>query len=218
MMTAERTTREELIELAVQNGTDRDMAERMIDSLTVERRDALADTFREMLAERDELRARLVANETLRKAICPDTNWKTPADRFDVSRRALKVIEAWAERHGVTVDAIAETLVAQYGTVADGIRMHPDADPRSDGFSGSHPSFYWLAWRLKDAIEILKDDERKAEAARIRAEQDAAWAKQGLVRCERCDGQGGASHWPGFTCFDCDGRCAVPNDFHKHTH
>lgn len=216
MMTIERTTRPELIELAVASGLDREVVERVVATLTDEHVDQMAASIREQATARDELRVRLMENETLRRAICPDPDWKTPADRFDVAKRALKIVEAWAEKHGVTVDAIAETMTANYGTIADGIRMHPDADPRTDGYDPT-PSFYWLRWRLTDAIAILKDDERKVEEARLRAEQDAKWAQKGLKRCERCDGRGGRKDWPGFDCYDCDGRCTVPLDFH-HKH
>jgi hypothetical protein len=60
-------------------------------------------------------------------------------------------------------------------------------------------------------------DEGKAEQAR-RAEgqaardagfaaQDAEWAKQGLVRCDRCGGAGHSEAWrsTGYTCFGCGG-------------
>lgn len=42
-----------------------------------------------------------------------------------------------------------------------------------------------------------------------RAAEDAAWTAKGLTRCDRCGGAGGASHWPGFTCYDCGGHGAV---------
>ena len=45
------------------------------------------------------------------------------------------------------------------------------------------------------------------------AEQDAAWQARGLVRCKRCGGAGGSSHWPGFTCYECGGHGATPADF-----
>jgi len=47
--------------------------------------------------------------------------------------------------------------------------------------------------------------DRTARAA-VRAEQDMAWAARGLARCQRCGGAGGHSSWPGFNCYDCDGR------------
>lgn len=49
------------------------------------------------------------------------------------------------------------------------------------------------------------DIERNAK----RAAEDARWAKQGLQRCKRCGGAGGASHWPGFTCYECGGHGAT---------
>lgn len=212
-MNVEAVTVEDLIELAVESGITRDIAAKMIPNFSDEERAQMASSIREMLVERTSLRARLAADETLRRAICPPADWKTPADRFDVARRALKIIEAWAEKHGVTVAAIAETMVAEYGTIAEGMR-DGTIDPRNDGFDPT-PSFYWLRWRLTDAIQILKSDEIRAERQRKIAEQDAAWALRGLVRCDRCFGEGGRKDWPGFTCFDCDGRGSLPKD-HKH--
>lgn len=35
-------------------------------------------------------------------------------------------------------------------------------------------------------------------------------APAGHVECGRCGGYGGASQWPGFVCFGCDGIGSVP--------
>jgi hypothetical protein len=54
--------------------------------------------------------------------------------------------------------------------------------------------------------------EEAARAAALDAKwasEDAAWAKQGLCRCDRCGGVGGHNSWPGFTCFKCNGAGAV---------
>jgi DnaJ-class molecular chaperone len=71
------------------------------------------------------------------------------------------------------------------------------------------------AWGIQQAIKLDEARERNMQprertAKQIewdtkRAEQDRVWAAQGLRRCVRCSGEGGASSWPGFTCFDCGG-------------
>lgn len=213
-MNVTQNPREELAELIVANGTDRDAADRLVGNLDTDEKVAEAtEIFRGMAAEREAFRARLVANPVLMKAVCPGPDWKTPADRYDVARRAVTIMEAYATKHGVTVDEIAETLVAQHGTIADAIAMWSDReggyDPRSDGWEPVR-SFYAFRFRLNEAIETLKADEIRAERLRKIAAQDAAWARQGLVRCDHCGGVGGASHWPGYTCYDCGGVGAVP--------
>ena len=77
------------------------------------------------------------------------------------------------------------------------------------GLIATLASFYAFRWRLKDAVEVATQDRMKAERLRVIAEREARWARQGLVSCSRCGGEGGAAHWPGFDCFDCGGRGAV---------
>lgn len=56
-------------------------------------------------------------------------------------------------------------------------------------------------------------------APMMRLEAQYRLAKQGVFRksipaghvsCDRCGGYGGASQWPGFVCFKCDGLGSVP--------
>jgi len=152
------------------------------------------------------------------KAVCPDADWKTAGDRYNVARRAVQIIEAWATEHNLTVDAIAETLVDRVMTIADGIAMHtnpgaPDYDPRTDGFAEGQ-SFYAFKFRINDAVQILTSVEKRKAAEAKRIAEDAAWAAKGLERCGRCDGAGGRADWPSWQCFECDGRRFVEID-HK---
>lgn len=208
-------TRDELTAAMVAAGHDEGIVATVVGSLPD---DAIAATYEALQAratERAEIRARLCADAALRTAVCPAADWKDADSRYEVARRAILLVEAAAatasKQFGQTVSAtqIAEALIAGEGTVADTIATHGD-DPRVVMWG---ESFYAFRWRLRDAIEVVNSDAAR-EATRIReAARDAEWARQGLVRCDRCGGVGGASHWPGFTCFDCDGRgCVAPKD------
>lgn len=47
---------------------------------------------------------------------------------------------------------------------------------------------------------------RAAEHARVMAERYAVAEANGGTVCTRCGGVGGSESWPGWTCYDCDGR------------
>lgn len=73
----------------------------------------------------------------------------------------------------------------------------------------------WLAgyWAKVDARNADPEYQAKKKTASERRErQDAEWAKRGLKRCSRCAGEGSADQWKftGSTCFQCEGRGAVP--------
>lgn len=214
--------REELTALAVGNGGEAEMVASMVASMSDEHVAEMIETIKSVNADRDAFRARLAANPTLMQAVCPEPTWKDAQARYDVAKKAVRIIEAVAAKHNLTVDAIAETLVAEHGTIIETIAMHGERggdrqyDPRTDAFAPGQ-SFYAFRWRLKDAVDTLTADAQRAEQARKDAEQDAKWDARGLKRCERCFGRGGRADWPGFTCFDCDGHGAVPKDFH-HKH
>lgn len=38
------------------------------------------------------------------------------------------------------------------------------------------------------------------------AARAAAWEAEGKRECGRCGGNGGSRHWPGYTCYGCEGR------------
>lgn len=154
-------------------------------------------------ADRAALRARLQAEPSLRAAVCPPTTWRTPWDRYDVARRAVKIVEKFSERHGITVDELADALVADGGTVADCIALHGD-DPRRDGNTATG-HFYAFRCRLRDAVQGITYERTKDERAAQAAARDAALRSQGLQPCDRCGGAGGWEGWPGWTCYECGG-------------
>lgn len=182
-----------------------EFAQDVVAKLDDEQVEATITSFRKADEEKDALRDRLRANAMLRKAVCPADDWKSAGDRYDVARRAVRLIERVAEQEDADVDAIAAALVADNGTIADCIALHGD-DPRHVMWGSD---FYAFRWRLADAVKVANADKIAAERKRQREAQDAKWAKRGLTRCERCDGQGGRKEWPGFDCFDCGGQGAV---------
>lgn len=200
-------TREALVALIVASGTDEAVARTVVDSLADEYIAPSYESFAAAQAEKAAIRDRLAANPTLCCAVSPRTNWKTAEQRYDVARGALRILDNVAAKHELPADAIAQALIDGQGTIADTIDTH-GGDPRTDGFAGG-ASYYAFRYRLRDAIEVLTAVEREAERVRVEAARDEAWARQGLVRCDRCGGAGGSQSWPGFTCYDCDGRCAT---------
>ena len=38
------------------------------------------------------------------------------------------------------------------------------------------------------------------------AARAAVWEAEGKRECGRCGGNGGSHHWPGYTCYGCEGR------------
>lgn len=63
-------------------------------------------------------------------------------------------------------------------------------------------------WAMKD--ERDSDPKVLAQRARVAAE-DAALAKRGLVRCDRCGGAGRSDQWwaTGYACYKCEGHGSV---------
>lgn len=167
---------------------------------------AMLGVLRDQIAARDALRARLTASPLLRVTVCPGADWLTAWDRYDLANRALKLIEAAAMQSGLSAEEVAVGLCHERGTIAEQIEMHGD-DPRDTAYGRS---FYAMRYRLADAVQYAKRDELARIERERRAAQDTAWAVHGLTRCDRCGGAGGAKQWPGFTCYDCEGRGAVP--------
>ena len=52
---------------------------------------------------------------------------------------------------------------------------------------------------------IIKGFEKRREAGRLAKEWREGIEASGREICDRCGGAGGASQWPGFTCFECNG-------------
>lgn len=213
MMTTENSTEADTTELRAL-AADLGYAPEGIDGLASvassvpDRMPIMCDVLREQIARRDALRARLTASPLLRVTVCPGADWMTAWDRFDLAARALKLVEAAAEQSGLSVEEVAVGLCHEGGTIAEQIALHGD-DPRDVQWG---KSFYAMRFRLAEAVQYAKRDELARIERERRAAQDTAWARQGLVRCDRCGGAGGSKSWPGFTCYDCDGRCAVPRE------
>ncbi len=201
----ENTTREQIVSLFAESGVDEDTARRMLEAYDPAKDEELLASLLESKRERDEFRARLGREPYLMHAVCPSADWKDAWARYDVARRATRLVEAVAKEKDVTVEALCAALIAGHGTVQDTIDLHGD-DPRTVQWGAS---FYAFRWRLSDAWQVAAADRLKAERARIVAEREARWARQGLVSCSRCGGEGGRKDWPGFDCFDCGGRGAV---------
>ena len=204
-MTETPNLREDLVQVFVETGVDEETARRILGTIPDEKVAETLASFRDAEAEKDALRARLAADPALLRAVCPAPSWRTPHERHDVARRALRLVEAVAEKHDVTVDALVSALIEGRGTVQDTIDTHGD-DPRIVQWGSS---FYAFRWRLKDAYEVAAKDRLAEERRRVVAAREARWATQGLVSCDRCGGEGGRKDWPGFDCFDCGGRGAV---------
>lgn len=209
MMTTEKTeTRIALDELMRERGIDAETADRVLDGMTAETHEQMLATLRAVDVEKQQLRERIAATPIIGQALCPRRDWKTADDRYDCTKRALALTAAYAEKHGTTVEALCAALVDGHGTIADQIEMHGD-DPRTTLWG---TSFYAMRFRLADAVTVACADRLRAERETREAARDAAWTARGLVRCDRCGGAGGAKHWPGFTCYDCDGIGATPRE------
>lgn len=197
--------REQLTKMFTERGMDEGMVKGILDDMTdIQVEETLANVNRND-AEREELRNRLRADQVLMRAVCPGQDWKTEADRFEVARRAVQIIDANAEKHECTTTELAQALVNDHGTIADTIALH-GTDPRLDSFGTGN--FYAFRFRVGDAVAVVKAPQLEAARLAERTRQDEAWAAKGLERCERCDGQGGRKEWPGFTCFECGGHGA----------
>lgn len=208
-MTTATSPRDRLAELLRDNGVDEhfDIAEFIAD-WSDEQVVRAIESFTAAATEKAAFRDRLRSNPTLSRAVCPADGWKTGPERYDIARRGVRIVEAYAAKHDLTVDALAAQLIAGGGTIADTITMH-GVDPRADDYAGGTTGFYAFRCRLNDAVDELTADARRAERDRIEAAKDAVWADRGLVRCDRCGGAGGSTSWPGFYCFDCGGEGAV---------
>lgn len=197
-------SRDELVAVLTDNGISPDDAELVADAIPEEGRAQTIANYAVAREERKAVRARLCADPELMRAVCPKASWKDEDARYDTARRALQLVDAFAEHHNTDAHSLALALIQGEGTVADTIELHGD-DPRIVQWG---QSFYAFRWRLKDAVAVACS-ERLARERREREEaRDAAWAARGLTRCDRCGGAGGAAHWPGWTCFDCNGHGA----------
>jgi hypothetical protein len=198
--------------------TYRATAQAMIAQATPEQVADMIASLRATVDKRDALRARLVAEPVLRAAVAMPTGWKDADARFDVAKRALEILEAVATKHSVSVDDLAQALVDGHMTLVESCDMHEIADPRFDNLLGGVGGFHAFRYRVKDALDAVTRQTRKAADLAKREREDTAWAAQGLVRCPRCDGQGGRADWPGFDCYDCGGRRALPQSEVKPFH
>lgn len=159
----------------------------------------------------DGLRTRLMDDPTLRRAICPNTDWLTKQARFDAASTILRMIERAVDRahekgkpghEQVTVDTIAAQLIANKSTAQDTIEFRAGSehhDPAKVGW-GEMP------YRIRDAIAAITQSARRDAGQKRREEEDARWEAAGRKRCTRCGGAGGHHGWPGFTCFECGGE------------
>lgn len=77
---------------------------------------------------------------------------------------------------------------------------------RSQGVEGNAKGH--IARVIQNAAEKLKETENRANWQIKSKEFEDNLARQELVRCQRCGGAGGFNHWPGFTCYDCNGTGA----------
>lgn len=160
--------------------------------------EAMIDAAQSSIDEKIALRARVMGDAALRSVICPASDWKDADARYSVTRGCLRLVEAYAARNEVTVEALVEALVATEGGIARSIETHQE-DPRLN-------SFYAYKWRIQDALAHLKADEKRAAWNAEVARQEA----RGHKVCTRCGGAGGSHAWPGFTCFECEGRKFLP--------
>jgi len=152
----------------------------------------------EAAAERDALRARLMGDAQLRAVVCPLNTWKTAEDRFDVARSLVKLLERFAAKHEVPLeDLVAEMVKADNG-IAQELAIYGDEAVSVQWGR----RFYGFTWRMQDALTGAQ----RGEVQRLWAIEVARQEALGKKVCTRCGGAGGAAHWPGFTCFECDGR------------
>lgn len=159
-------------------------------------------------AERDALRDRLRADRNLAAVVVPDPTWGTPDSRYDVTRKALHLLEATAEQAGVGLAAVVEGMVADGNTLRASIALH-GIDPRRDSYGPRDGGFYAWRHRCREGVEAVTAEQREQERREREAARDAAWEAEGRVRCDRCGGAGGHDGWPGWTCFECGGAGAV---------
>ena len=205
--TTTATMIDEMLELVSDDADTAAFIRPVLEALTP---DELAETFANVQAEqaeKDDLRARLIADADLRLVVCPHTSWGTSFDRFKVAQGALNILEGQAAHHDLTT----EELVAAITANGDSIRQTIEAfgDPRRDRVYGSRTAFYAWRCRVSDGVVTATADARREAAARKRQQDEARWEKLGLTRCDRCGGAGGHDGWPGFTCYGCGGEGAT---------
>lgn len=95
------------------------------------------------------------------------------------------------------------TLYGSAHSCAEGHKI--DERQRAASLAVMRQSAAERAARVPTAEELERQEQR--------AEQDRRWAARGLTRCKRCSGAGGASQWPGFTCYECGGTgCTSTHD------
>lgn len=130
------------------------------------------------------------------------TTWDTAGRRYEVASSLVKYLEAVAVKHEVPLDALVSELVRQGDSIAKELTMYGDD---AVGFQWG-TRFYGFKWRVTDAVKGAQRD----EVARLWAIEVARQEALGNKVCDRCGSAGGFAHWPGFNCFDCDGRKFVP--------
>ena len=106
-----------------------------------------------------------------------------------IDTKSAEILARAAERHDLTVAAILDKLdwndLYDY---AEAIRDYPHEV---------------LRYQLPDAVRAAK---HARDAQAVQEAREARAARHAGCVCERCGGEGGHTSWPGFVCFDCDGR------------
>lgn len=94
----------------------------------------------------------------------------------------------------VETDLVRSTLHGPYATISDLVAAFPNA-------------------KLDNTASRMLAYERAIESHRaLVAKWEADVEAAGLEICDRCGGHGGAKIWPGWVCFECNGRGTTSKD------
>jgi hypothetical protein len=202
----EKSARQELIEYLASRGVDD--AESFVKSLSDEDCAIAMGGFRQDEAEKAALRSRLMSDPILRQVICPDASFASADVRYEISKTALAILERTAEAHSLTVESLVAAFHENGDSMARTIEMF--GDPRFDRCDKQ--TYYAFRCRVRDAVQTAQAEEAKAARERARQERYAKIEAMGLEVCARCDGHGGFSYWPDFTCYGCGGVGGVDKE------